>query len=220
MVQLKIAIEELYYTDQLLIKDINISVNKKDKVLIVGSTGSGKTSLLHTLNLMNDSYEGTISFNGTNIKAFPPEELRGQIMEVMQEPYLEDMSVIEVLKAPWEYSVHNSKEICLDWEQSIIDLFDSFRLNKDYLQKKTSKLSGGEKQRIALIRALQFNPQVLLLDEISSALDAHTSEIISECLFQNYEGTIIAISHDHLWQNRWLKIWEIKDQKLIIKENY
>jgi len=64
---------------------------------------------------------------------------------------------------------------------------------------------------------MQFEPEILLLDEISSALDQTTSRIISNCLFNNYRGTIIAISHDPLWQQSWQRIWSIEQGSLIEK---
>jgi ABC-type transport system involved in cytochrome bd biosynthesis fused ATPase/permease subunit len=61
---------------------------------------------------------------------------------------------------------------------------------------------------------LLLKPQILLLDEISSALDQKTSGIISDCIFANYPGTVIAISHDPLWQERWNRTWSLDDGRL------
>ncbi len=219
--QLAIELSTLSYHEKDLLKDTNLGVETGDKILIVGATGSGKTSLMHTLNLMNPHYEGHILFHGKDIKDYPPEELRYQIMEVMQEPWLEDMAVLEVLIEPWQYKIHHARSRegyqSPEWQKKIDGLLLAFGLGKEILKAKSSKLSGGEKQRIALIRSLQFSPEILLLDEISSALDQKTSAIISKCLFENYQGTIIAISHDPLWQNSWHKIWEFEDGKIHVR---
>lgn len=215
---LELRITKLFYQDKILLQDLHLDVGSAEKILIVGSTGSGKTSLLHTLNLMNPHYEGSILFKGKDIRQYKAEALRLGIMEVMQEPWLEDMPVLDVLKEPWSYAVHKDrKQVFGDaWLQGIEKLLQSFGLSPEILKSRSSKLSGGEKQRIALIRTLQFDPEVLLLDEISSALDQKTSGLISDCLFQNYSGCIIAISHDPLWQSKWTKVWKLEAGSLMV----
>lgn len=206
---LSIKLVRLYYADRELLRDVNLTVGAKERILIVGSTGSGKTSLLSTLNLMNQSYEGSIIYQGKNIRLYPPELLRSRICMVMQEPYLGEGTVQAVLDEPLVYASMKTRELT-DRMTKIKGLLKSFQLPETHLTKSVSQLSGGEKQRIALIRALQFNPDILLLDEISSALDQKTSGIISDCIFINYPGSVIAISHDPLWQDRWQRIWHLE----------
>ena len=215
--QLDIELHSLAYKDRQLLKDLRQQVHPGEKILIVGATGSGKTSLLHTLNLTNPHFRGRILFQGKDLLDHKPEELRSRIMEVMQEPWLDDLSVESVLREPFSYAVHRRKFDQSGWRERVLRLLSSFALDGSYLQKRSSQLSGGEKQRIALIRAMQFEPEILLLDEISSALDQTTSRIISNCLFNNYRGTIIAISHDPLWQQSWQRIWSIEQGSLIEK---
>lgn len=217
--QLSIKLNSLAWKDKILLGETSLSVITGEKILIVGSTGSGKTSLLHTLNLMNPHYEGVILLDGKDIREHKPEELRARIMEVMQEPWLDDVTVREALLEPHAYGVHRKKGAFdpAAWLETVTRLLDSFALDSSYLDKKSSQLSGGEKQRIALIRALQFEPEILLLDEISSALDSTTSGIISHCLFGSYPGTVIAISHDPLWQSSWQKIWRINGSRVNVE---
>ena len=211
---LSIAINRLFYGDKVLLQDIHLQVDRGERILIMGATGSGKSSLLSTMNLMNQNYEGKILLAGKNIIEYQPDVLRSKICMVMQEPYLEDALVQEVLDTPLKYSALKHKRLP-NRQEEIINLFNAFQLPTEYLNKNTAQLSGGEKQRIALIRVLQLKPDILLLDEITYALDQKTSGIISDCIFNNFAGTVIAISHDPLWQNRWQRNWLLENGKII-----
>lgn len=211
-VQIDIRLRSLAHRDRHLLGETTLSVHPGDKILIVGATGSGKTSLLHTLNLTNPAFEGSIEFMNRDIRDYRPEELRARVMEVMQEPHLDDGAVRDALLAPWQYHIHRKKDKSglQNRMDEISRLLIAFGLDDGYLDKNCAKLSGGEKQRVALVRAMQFHPEVLLLDEISSALDQTSSGIISDCLLEHYSGTIIAISHDPLWQHRWRLLWRLE----------
>ena len=211
---LSIHIERLFYGKRVLLNDLKLKVENGERILVTGITGSGKSSLLSTFNLMNRNYEGEILFEGKNIVEYQPEILRSKICMVLQEPYLEDANVQEVLDLPLHYSSLKHRRLS-DRQERIRNLFTSFQLPYEYLKKHTSQLSGGEKQRIALIRVLQLQPDILLLDEITSALDQKTSGIISDCIFNNFAGTVIAISHDPLWQNQWQRNWALENGTIV-----
>ena len=211
---LSINIKRLFYSKRVLLNDIKLKVKIGERILVTGITGSGKSSLLSTFNLMNRNWEGEILFEGQNITEFPPEILRSRICMVLQEPYLEDATVEEVLELPFHYSSLKHKRLP-DRQEGIENLFSAFQLPSELFKKHTSQLSGGEKQRIALIRVLQLQPDILLLDEITSALDQKTSGIISDCIFNHFAGTVIAISHDPLWQNRWQRNWVLENGAIV-----
>lgn len=209
-----INIRSLHYADKVLMRDLDLTVGKGERVLIVGSTGSGKSSLLNAMNLMNHNYNGVITLSGKDIRATKPEVLRSRICMVMQEPWLDPGTVADALDEPLRYTIRKHSQHSGS-NQRVMELLRAFRLPEDILRQTTDKLSGGEKQRVALVRALQLNPEILLLDEISSALDQQTSGVISDFIFDSYPGTVIAISHDPLWQKRWQRVWNIRDGALI-----
>lgn len=211
--QLEIRLKRLFYNERELVKDINLDVYEGDRILLVGETGTGKSSLLNSLNMMNHSYEGEILFEGKRLQDYAPNILRSRIVMVMQEPYLGEGSVKDVLMEALKYHSVKKKDLPEKWDK-IEELFEAFELSVGFLDKKAEQLSGGEKQRIALTRALLIEPEILLLDEVSSALDQRTSGIISDCIFQRFPKTVIAISHDPLWQGRWERRWEISGGKL------
>lgn len=211
---LDIKLTRLFYGEVTLLRDVLLKVKPAERILIVGATGKGKSSLLNTLNLMNQNYEGEILFENKKLTEYPPQLLRRQICMVMQEPFLGEGSVRDVLLEPFKYAV-NKQAPAEDREQRTLELFDNFQLPQSHLSKSAEQLSGGEKQRVALIRVLLLNPKILLLDEISSALDKTTSGIISDCIFNNYPGAVIAISHDPLWQERWQRSWILKDGMIL-----
>ncbi len=211
---LQIDIKRLYYGDKTLARDIKLEVGHKERILLVGATGTGKSSLLNTFNLMNQSYDGQILFEGRPLKEYHPHELRTKICMVMQETFLGEGTVQEALDEPLAYCAQKDVDHS-GRKERISELLEHFKLSPDYLKQRSAQLSGGEKQRIGLIRTLLLRPGILLLDEITSALDQKTSGIISDSIFGHYPGTVIAISHDPLWHERWNRTWRLEGGRLI-----
>lgn len=150
------------YDDKSILKNVSFGINTGDFISVVGQSGSGKSTLLRLCSDLISPTEGEIIFNGKTYSQYPPTDLRKSIAYCFQSPYLFGSSVLDNVKFP--YIIRNMKP---DIEK-IETWFAMFNMTGDYLQMDVKNLSGGEKQRIALIRSILFMPEILLLDEITS----------------------------------------------------
>ncbi|MDD4169445.1 MAG: ATP-binding cassette domain-containing protein [Desulfotomaculaceae bacterium] len=178
--------------DKAILKNISVNIEKGDFISIVGPSGGGKSTFLKLCSHLISPTNGNVVFKGKNYTEYSPMELRKSIAYCFQTPYLFGDTVLENINFP--FSIRNEK---LDQER-VIDIFSMFHMSIDYLDKNTQNLSGGEKQRIALIRSLLFMPEVLLLDEVTSALDAENAKIVENVIASlNGEGvTVLWITHN------------------------
>lgn len=178
--------------DKTILKNISVSIGQGDFISIVGSSGSGKSTFLKLCSHLISPTEGNIVFKGKNFTEYNPAELRKSIAYCFQTPYLFGDTVLENINFPFSI-----RDVKLD-QKRVNDLFSMFHMSTDYLGKDTKNLSGGEKQRIALIRSLLFMPEILLLDEITSALDVENASIVENVITSlNNEGiTVLWITHN------------------------
>lgn len=175
-----------------IIKGINLTVKKGDCISIVGQSGSGKSTFLKILSDLISPTEGAIYYNEKDYREIDPMELRKKISYCIQIPYLFGESVYENLAFPFQIRNMNVDE------ERILNLLKMLKLGGNYLNKSIDALSGGEKQRIALIRNLLSKPDILLLDEVTSGLDRENTQIVEKLIKKmNEEGmTVLWITHD------------------------
>ncbi len=175
-----------------ILKDISLSIASGDFISIVGPSGSGKSTFLKLCSHLISPTCGNIFFNGKNYGDYSPVELRRNIVYCSQTPYLFGNTVMHNIEFP--YSIRHMKP---DFAR-INSLFSMFHMSTDYLKSDVQNLSGGEKQRIALMRSMLFMPKILLLDEITSALDIHNTLIVEKVISSlHQEGiTILWITHN------------------------
>lgn len=178
--------------DQAILKDITISIDKGDYISLVGPSGSGKSTFLKLCCNLISPTDGEIIYKDNSMVEHDPLELRKNIAYCFQSPYLFGETVMDNVSFPYE--IRDQK---LDLDR-VDKLFNLFNLDKDYLNKEVKNLSGGEKQRIALIRSLLFEPEILLLDEITSALDVDNALTVENVIKSlNDKGTtILWITHN------------------------
>lgn len=185
------------YDDFTVLNDINLTVKKGEVVVIIGPSGCGKSTLLRCINALEDIQDGKISLERDVINPSKKDlkKTREKVGMVFQSYELfPHKSIIEnVTLAPIKVQKRNKKEVMAEGNE----LLDKVGL----LQKKDSfprQLSGGQKQRVAIVRALMMNPQVLLLDEITAALDPEMVREVLEVVLQlAKEGrTMIIVTHE------------------------
>jgi len=186
-----------YKSGHKVLKNINLNIKLDEVIGIVGPSGCGKTTLAHLLLRFYDPTEGAIYIDGHNLKEVELKSLREQIGIVTQETILFNESI--------KYNIAYGKENATDEE--IINAAIAADAH-DFIMKKLSNkydtiigergviLSGGEKQRIAIARAIIRNPKILILDEATSSLDAESEKTIQETLEKLIKGkTVLMIAH-------------------------
>lgn len=196
---------DLYYGKFHALKDITLSFPKNEVTALIGPSGCGKSTLLKTLNRMNDlvdgcKVEGKITLDGTNIyKDIPVNSLRRRVGMVFQQPNPFPMSIYDnIAFGPRTHGIKKHDELDAIVEQSLRDaaIWDEV---KDRLKKSALGLSGGQQQRLCIARALAIKPEVLLLDESTSALDPISTAKIEDLVIElaaNY--TVIMVTHNML----------------------
>lgn len=178
--------------DKTILKNISVNINSGDFISIVGPSGSGKSTFLKLCCHLISPSSGEILFKGEDFMKQNPIELRKSIGYCFQMPYLFGNTVYDNIAFP--YNIRNLK-INLARAQ---ELLISFNLDSKILKEEIKNLSGGEKQRIALIRMLLLKPEVILLDEVTSALDVNNTFIVEKMMnLLNKQGiTILWITHN------------------------
>ncbi|NEO01635.1 MAG: ATP-binding cassette domain-containing protein [Moorea sp. SIO3I7] len=177
-----------------ILSDISFEVSQCDRISVIGPSGAGKTSLLRLLNRLSESTQGTIYLDNQNIRNIPVLELRRQIMLVPQEPKLLGMTVQEALAYPLVLQQLPKKANA----QRIQEIRERLRIPAEWLERTELQLSFGQRQLVAIARALVVQPRIVLLDEPTSALDAGiASQVIRVFtdLAQKEQITILMVNH-------------------------
>jgi ATP-binding cassette, subfamily B, heavy metal transporter len=187
---------EFNYGRRKMFDKFNLKINKNEKVAFVGHSGSGKTTLMKLLYRLYDVDSGEILIDGKNIKDFKQESLRSELSIVPQEAILFDDTVYNNVR--FSNSSASEKEIrnAIKFAQLDKVIRDFPRKENTIVGERGVKLSGGEKQRVSIARALLADKQILVLDEATSALDSKTEHEIKKDLERLMEGrTSIIIAH-------------------------
>jgi putative ABC transport system ATP-binding protein len=181
---------------QPVLRGFSLELAKGEAVVLSGDSGSGKSTILKCLLGFAVPAEGTIRIQGQTLAPGTVWPTRRKMAYVPQEPDLGRGKVSAVLDRPFAYRANQGLK---KDPRKISEMFEALFLSQEILAKEITSLSGGEKQRIALVSALLLQRPILLLDEASSALDADAKTAFFD-LLKSQEGiTILAAAHDANW---------------------
>ena len=200
-----------------VLKGVDIRVAKGEIVSIVGPSGAGKTTLLQILGTLDEPHQGSVLVEGIDVLRLNEKEKAafrnrnlGFIFQFHQ--LLPEFTALENVMIPALMAGSDARSV----EQKARELLGYLQL-ADRLEHKPSELSGGEKQRVAVARALINNPGIILADEPSGSLDSKNKEELHRLLFElrdKYELTIIIVTHDKELAALSDRVIEMKDGKV------
>jgi putative ABC transport system ATP-binding protein len=180
---------EIYYKDNILNSNINFTANNSEFVGILGKSGSGKSSLLNIIGLLSNNYNGTYMLDDIDVKSLNKKSINNLHQKKIGFLF-QNFALID------DKTVKNNllivKNIKID---SINKLLNEFNL-EHLINRKVYELSGGEQQRVAFIRLLLQDPEVILIDEPGANLDEENKEFLLEKIFSLKNKTVLIVTHD------------------------
>ncbi len=177
---------------QTLVADVSIEVRAEEVFVVFGPSGSGKSSLLRLLNRLDEPTGGTVYLDGTDYRTIDPRTLRRRVGWVPQRPTLIEGTVAE--NVAWGPTLRDEP---VD-EARLHELLDRLGLS-GFADRDADRLSGGEAQRVAIARTLFNDPDIMLLDEPASSLDAAAADRVESLLadvMAAYALTAVLVTHD------------------------
>lgn len=185
-----------YNDDKIILENLNLYAKPGQKVAFVGKTGAGKTTITNLINRFYDVNEGSITYDGINVKDIKKSDLRRSLGIVLQETHLFSGTIMENIR----YGKLNASDeevyeaARLAHADSFIELLpDGFNT---YIDASADELSQGQKQLLAIARAAISNPPVLILDEATSSIDTRTEKIVAKAMDNLMKGrTVFVIAH-------------------------
>ena len=203
------------FGDHHVLKDISLQVHKGEVISVIGSSGSGKSTMLRCINLLETPTGGNIYYEGRDIESgeIKLNEYRTKVGMVFQQFNLfNNMTALDNCIKPQTIVLGRSKD---EAKKIALENIEKVGMSA-YINAKPSQLSGGQKQRIAISRALSMNPEVILFDEPTSALDP---EMVGEVLevmrsLANAGYTMIVVTHEMGFAR------EVSDRVIFMDEGY
>jgi ABC-type multidrug transport system fused ATPase/permease subunit len=203
--------------NKLLLNNASLTIHKNEKIILTGKSGIGKTTLLLILMRFIKEQSGTITLDGNLIDEKETSSIRNLIGYVSQNPYILDASIAENIAfgiPSQEIDVSKIKQLILDLD--LQDWINSLPKKSDtIIGEKGTKISGGQRQRLAIARALYHDAEILLLDEITNQLDKQSQlEVMNTLKHSSAKNkTIVLISHNPQVWKEFDCIYELREGK-------
>lgn len=183
--------------DRTLWRNLDVTLHAGERLAIAGPSGSGKTLLLRTLAGLEPVQAGTIVFHDEPLSDWSMPAYRARVVYLPQRPALPEGRVEAALQAPFRFHVHQKQHFPAGRAREILR---SLGRDEGFLQQQTDRLSGGEAQIVAMLRALLIAPDVLLLDEPTASLDATAvaaiETLVADWLREQPQRACVWTSHD------------------------
>ena len=218
-----------YINNEKVIKNLSFKINNGEKIAIVGSTGSGKTTIVNLISRFYDTQDGSIFIGRENIKDYKLESLRGRIAFVLQDVFLFADTILNNITL-WDSSISFDSVVIAAKKIGIHDFILSLPEGYNYnVKERGVMLSQGQRQLISFLRAYIKNPSILILDEATSSIDSNSEELIqnaTEKITENKTSIIIAhrlstiLNSDRIFvMNKGVLVENGTHKELILKKN-
>ncbi|MFW6180220.1 MAG: ABC transporter ATP-binding protein [Spirochaetota bacterium] len=178
-----------------LLQEVSFQVPGRGRAVLYGRSGSGKSTILTTLAGAHRPAGGAVWFQGRQVTPATLPRVRRSVAFIGQEPVLGAATVREALMLPFTYRANRR---LAPSRRRLAETLEKLRLDPSILDNDASVISGGEKQRVVIARALLLGKRVFLADEVTSALDPESTEAVLE-LFGDRRFTLLSVSHDPGW---------------------
>ncbi len=181
------------YADLTVFDGLDLEVRRGQTVALVGPSGSGKTSLLRLVNRLDDADRGMIRVFGKDVRMMEVQSLRRRAALVLQKPVLFEGTVADNINWPRRLAEKPGLE-----PSTVKELLDRVELGRDLASREAAELSVGQQQRVCLARALALEPEILMLDETTSALDPPVATAVLRHLGEGTRNglTVLHITHE------------------------
>jgi putative ABC transport system ATP-binding protein len=187
---------DLIFDHKKIFGNFSLEIAKGEKVVLLGKSGLGKSSLFTLLLGFVQPQNGRVLFNGAPVDEHTVWNVRQKVSFVDQDVSLGDHKVSEWFSFVAGIKANQSLDLS---EDKIRELMDFFEFSRDLINKAISELSGGEKQRVAIMVSVLLGRDVFLLDEVTSALDKDLKKKTADLFIGRKDWTVLSISHDAVW---------------------
>lgn len=210
---------EKKYSNKTVIDGINLDIYKGDYIAFLGESGCGKTTFLNIIGLLDNKYNGEYYFNGKLLAKKNVTDVRKNYFGFIFQLYylISSLSIKDNILLPFlyisDYDVENNNNL-------YFELINNLHINK-FIDQNISTLSGGEKQRVSIARALIHNPEIIICDEPTGNLDSYNTNIVMDVLSEeNKKGkTILIVTHDLHVASYAKKVYQINNGILYEKND-